>query len=383
MAKFNFSNRSKILPFFAIEMMQKANLLESRGNNIIHMDVGEPGFNTPKHVLSYIKKIINKSNFGYTEALGIPSLREAISLHYKYWYKQNVSPDCIGVTIGASSAFVLSLLAVFDVGDKVGIMSPYYPAYVNALKALGIEVVIIEGSIENSYQPTVSLLKKYSEIKGLIIASPSNPTGSVINKHHMSEISKWCIKNNIRIVSDEIYHGIEYESRSDTFLALNKDAIVINSFSKYFSMTGWRLGWMVAPKDIITVVEKLSMACFLCPPTISQMAAVKVFDDYSCLDKNVSVYKNNRNLLINVFEDMGLKTYAPPDGAFYLYLDVTKISDNSAKLALNLLNDIGISTTPGIDFDSKLGKNFIRFSYAASTVKITEAARRLQTWLKN
>ena len=382
MVDFNFSNRSNILPFVAMEMMQKANLLKSKGIDIIHMDVGEPGFNTPSHVLNYLKTIITKSNFGYTEALGRPELRKAISSHYKYWYKQNVDPECIGVTIGASSAFVLCLLAVFDVGDKVGIMSPYYPAYINALKALGIKVVVLEGDIDNSYQPTVSILKNYSNLKGLIIASPANPTGSIINKSNMLDISKWCSKNNIRIISDEIYHGIEYENRSNTFLSLNKNSIVINSFSKYFSMTGWRLGWIVAPKEIISIIEKLSMACFLCPPTISQMAAIKVFDDYSELDKNVSIYKKNRDLLVNVFEKIGLKNYASPDGAFYLYVDITSIAKDSSSLALSLLNDIGISSTPGVDFDKKLGKNFIRFSYAGSTKRIAEASQRIKNWIK-
>ena len=271
----------------------------------------------------------------------------------------------------------------FDVGDKVGIMSPYYPAYTNALKALGIEAVIIEGNINNGYQPTLSMLKNSSlELKGLIIASPANPTGSIIDNLEMLKISKWCGKNNIKMISDEIYHGIEYENRSNTVLSYDRKAIVVNSFSKYFSMTGWRLGWIIAPKSAIRILERLAMACFLCPPAISQLAAIKVFDNYDVLDKNVSVYKNNRDLLINLFEDIGLRNYAPPNGAFYLYVDITKISNNSADLALSLLKDVGVSCTPGIDFDRKYGKNFIRFSYGGPSDKVSEGAKRIKEWIK-
>ena len=383
LVKNNFSNRSNIAAFVAMEMMERANILESKGKDIIHMDVGEPGFNTPSHVLKYLESIIQESSYRYTEALGMPKLREAISLHYKLWYKEEVDPGCVVVTVGASGAFILSLLAFFDVGDKVGIMSPYYPAYTNALKALGIEVVIIEGNINNGYQPTLSMLKNSSlDLKGLIIASPANPTGSIIDNLEMLKISKWCGKNNIKMISDEIYHGIEYENRSNTVLSYDRKAIVVNSFSKYFSMTGWRLGWIIAPKSAIRILERLAMACFLCPPAISQLAAIKVFDDYDVLDKNVSVYKNNRDLLINLFEDIGLTNYAPPNGAFYLYVDITKISNNSADLALSLLKEVGVSCTPGIDFDRKYGKNFIRFSYGGPSDKVSEGAKRIKEWIK-
>jgi len=383
LVKNNFSSRSDIAAFVAMEMMERANILEAKGKDIIHMDVGEPGFNTPSHVLKYLESILQDSSYRYTEALGMPKLREAISLHYKLWYKEAVDPGCIVVTVGASGAFILSLLAFFDVGDKVGIMSPYYPAYTNALKALGIEGVIIEGNINNGYQPTLSMLKNSSlDLKGLIIASPANPTGSIIDNLEMLKISKWCGKNNIKLISDEIYHGIEYENRSNTVLSYDRKAIVVNSFSKYFSMTGWRLGWIVAPKSATRILERLAMACFLCPPAISQLAAIKVFDDYGVLDKNVSVYKNNRDLLINLFEDIGLGNYAPPDGAFYLYVDITKISNNSADLALSLLKDVGVSCTPGIDFDKKYGKNFIRFSYGGPSDKVLEGAKRIKEWIQ-
>ena len=384
MKKSDNSKRSNISPFVAMEMMAKANLLESKGKDVIHMDVGEPGFNTPNHVLDFVKSNIKEKNFGYTEALGMPELREQISIHYKYWYKKNIDPDCIAVTVGASGAFILSLLASFDVGDKVGIMRPYYPAYLNAMKALGLKVIVLDSSIEEGYQPSYEILKKTtSDLKGLVIASPANPTGSIIQKQQLKEVVEFCKSKNVRIISDEIYHGIEYDGFSNTLFSFNKNTLVINSFSKYFSMTGWRLGWILASKEIIKIIEKLSMAFVLCPPNISQLAAIKVFEDYEMLNKNVTIYKNNRDLLIDAFESVNLKNYAPPNGAFYIYLNINEVSNNSSILASRLLNEVGVSSAPGIDFDDKYGKNFIRFSYAGPTQKIKEGADRIKNWLKN
>jgi aspartate/methionine/tyrosine aminotransferase len=378
------SKRSKISPFLAINMLTRANKLKSEGKDIIHMDVGEPGFNTPSHILKYAKTIIEEKKVGYTEAIGIPALREKIVDHYNYWYGEKVKSECVAVTAGASGAFVLALLALFDPGDKVAIMTPYYPAYINALKALNIDIVYIEGVTENSYQPTLENLKNIkNNVKGLVIASPANPTGSVIKSDVLKKIAYWGKQNNITIISDEIYHGVEYGKPAETILRYNKNAIVINSFSKFFCMTGWRLGWLIAPKNIISTIEKLSMSLFLCPPTFSQLIAIKAFDNYSVLNKNVLIYKNNRDLLINAFEDMGFSKYAPPDGAFYLYIDVSKITDNSTELAIKLLKEAGVSSTPGTDFDYKLGYKFIRFSYAGSNKEIIEGAKRIYNWIKN
>ena len=377
------SKRSKISPFLAINMLTRANKLKSEGKDIIHMDVGEPGFNTPSHILKYAKTIIEEKKVGYTEAIGIPALREKIVDHYNYWYGEKVKSECVAVTAGASGAFVLALLALFDPGDKVAIMTPYYPAYINALKALNIDIVYIEGDTKSSYQPTLEKLKNISNnIKGLVIASPANPTGSVIKSDVLKKIANWSKENNVTIISDEIYHGIEYGKPSETILRYNKNAIIINSFSKIFCMTGWRLGWLIAPKNIISIIEKLSMSLFLCPPTFSQLIAVKAFDNYNLLNKNVLIYKSNRDLLINAFEDMGLSKYAPPDGAFYLYIDVSKVTNNSTELAIKLLKEAGVSSTPGTDFDSKSGYKFIRFSYAGSNKEIIEGAKRIDNWIK-
>jgi len=377
------SKRSNIAPFLAIDMLTKANDLKLKGQDIIHMDVGEPGASTPKHILKYAKEIIGKKKIGYTESIGIPELRYNVSEHYKFWYNQKVGTNCIAITSGASAAFVLALLAMFDPGDTIVMMTPYYPAYVNAIKALNLNVEFIEGEIKYGYQPTLEKLKSLKKkIKGIIIASPANPTGSILKNSQLKQIANWCKKNNKIIICDEIYHGIEYGKKSDTILRYNKEAIVINSFSKYFCMTGWRLGWIIAPTNIINIIEKLSMSLFLCPSTLAQLIATKAFDDYNILDKNVAIYKKNRDLLINFFEDIGLYNYAPPDGAFYLYVDISSISDNSSDLALRLLNETGVSLTPGKDFDYKSGNKYIRFSYGGSYRDITVAIQKINNWLK-
>ncbi len=377
------SKRSNIAPFLAIDMLTKANTLKSKGSNIIHMDVGEPGVSTPKHILEYAKEIIDKKNIGYTESIGIPELRFKISDHYNFWYGQEVTSDCIAVTAGASGAFILALLALFDPGDKIVIMTPYYPAYINVMKSLNLEIIYIDGEHQSSYQPTVEKLKKVqSDFKGVIIASPANPTGSVLKNTELKDIASWCKKNSKIIICDEIYHGIEYGTKSETVLRYNSDAVVINSFSKYFSMTGWRLGWLIAPENIIKVIEKLSMSLFLCPSTIAQIIAIKAFDDYNILNNNVANYKNNRDLLINFFEDLGFVRYAPVDGAFYLYLDVSHVTDNSRDFALKLLMEAGVSITPGEDFDYNLGKKYVRISYGGSNKDIVEGTKRISNWLK-
>ena len=377
------SRRSNILPFLAIDMLARANSLKSKGKDIIHMDVGEPGFKTPAHILEYAKTIIENKKIGYTESIGMPELRSKISDHYKYWYDEEVDSENIAVTAGASGAFLLTLLAIFDPGDTVAIMTPYYPAYVNALKALNINIIYLEGDIKTSYQPTVEKLESIKKnINGIIMASPANPTGSSINTDDLKKIANWSKKNKIAIISDEIYHGVEYGKFSETILKYNQDAIVINSFSKYFSMTGWRLGWLVAPKKIIDTIEKLSMSLFLCPPTFSQLIAIKAFEDYDILNKNVLIYKKNRDILTSSFEGIGFFKYAPPDGAFYLYIDVSNITDDSTDLAIKLLKEAGVSSTPGKDFDYNLGNKFIRLSYAGDHKEILEGAKRIISWIK-
>ena len=377
------SKRSNIKPFLAIEMLTKANKLKSQGRDIVHMDVGEPGLKLPDYLIKYIQSLLGKENIGYTESIGTPLLRDKISNHYEKWYEHKIEPTNIAVTSGASGAFVLALLALFDVGDEIAIMTPYYPAYVNTLKSLGLKIIFIEGDANHGFQPTLDLIKKNkTNLKGLVIASPANPTGSVLGRGEMILIAKWCKENNIKIISDEIYHGIEYEGKSDTILSHNENAVIINSFSKYFNMTGWRLGWMVASKEVINVVEKLSMALFLCPSNLAQKVAIKVINDYSILDKNILIYKKSRNLLIDKLKKVGLDNFSPTDGAFYLYLDVSKITSDSRNLALRLLYEAGVSCTPGHDFDYISGNKYLRFSYAGDYSEIKKAADRITNWVE-
>ena len=252
-----------------------------------------------------------------------------------------------------------------------------------AFKEINIDIVFIQGESKNSYQPTLDKLEIIKNtIKGIVVASPANPTGSIIKKSELKKIAKWSKVNKITIISDEIYHGVEYGKPSDTILRYNKDAIVINSFSKYFNMTGWRLGWIIATRNIINTIERLSMSLFLCPPTFSQLIAIKAFDNYDVLNKNVLIYKKNRDLLINSFEDMGFSKYAPPDGAFYLYIDVSKVTDNSKEFAIRLLKEAGVSSTPGKDFDYNLGSRFIRFSYGGGHKEVVEGAKRIKNWIQ-
>jgi len=382
MANF-LSKRSLIKPFLAIEMLTKANEKKLKDKNIINMDVGEPGIKIPDYLKKYIQSLIEKENIGYTESIGIPLLREKISQHYKTWYGTNITSSNVALTPGASGAFILSLLAIFDVGDNVAIMTPFYPAYVNTLKSFGLNIIFIKGKVEHGFQPTLKELKKIkNRVDGIIIASPANPTGSIIEKSEMILIAKWCKENNIKIISDEIYHGIEYEKKSDTIFSHNNNSIVINSFSKYFNMTGWRLGWIIASKEVIDVIEKLSMSLFLCPPNLSQLIALKVLDDNSILENNILIYKKNRDLLLNEFSSVGLTNFSPADGAFYIYLDVSKITNDSKSLAFELLDKIGVSCTPGYDFDYDNGGKYIRFSYAGEFNNIKEAAKRITNWLR-
>ena len=377
------SKRSGIKPFLAIDMLTQANKLKSKGKDIIHMDVGEPGIKPSKKLLKHIQHLIVKEDLGYTEPIGIPSLRHKIVEHYDRWYGSKIHQDNVAITSGASGAFVLSLLAAFDVGDEIAIMTPYYPAYINTLKALGLKINLLKGNVSNGFQPTLKILKEIkSNFKGLVIASPANPTGSIINKEEIVKIAHWCKKKNIKIISDEIYHGIEFESKSDTFFEYNNNALIINSFSKYFNMTGWRIGWIVAPKKVIQTIEKLSMALFLCPANLAQKVALYTIDDYSILEKNIKIYRKNRDFLIENFSKLGLNDYSPADGAFYLYLDVSKITTDSKSLALKLLNEAGVSCTPGYDFDDVDGHKYIRFSYAGEFNDVEKAASRISNWIK-
>ncbi len=361
--------------------MRAAHEREKAGDSIMHMEVGQPGTGAPQAVLDKLAQVMRDDRLGYTDAFGIPSLREAISHHCARAYGLNVPMTRIAVTTGSSGAFILAFLAAFDVGDRVALASPGYPAYRNILSALSIEVVEIPVGPETNFQPTPEhIMEIGGRLDGLIIASPSNPTGTMIDADGLSRLYACCAERGIRLVSDEIYHGITYNARAETVLRFGDDAIVVNSFSKYFSMTGWRLGWMIMPPDLIRATECLAQNLFISPPAISQHAGVAVFGCGAELDANVAEYARNRQLLLKELPEAGFNKLASADGAFYIYADVSDMTDDSAAFCQSMLDEAGVAATPGIDFDPGRGRHFVRFSFARNYADMEEAARRLIAW---
>ena len=376
------ADRGKLPPFIVMDVMKASAEREATGADVLHLEVGQPSTSAPKKVLEAAKLAITNDNLGYTVAFGLPELRERITRHYKLWYGVDISIDRVAVTNGSSAAFVLSFMASFNPGDRVAMVAPGYPAYRNILNALGIETIELQANLEHRFQPTVSLLKKIKgNIEGLIIASPSNPTGTMIDKRLMKELADYCKYEGIRLISDEIYHGITYGKASVSSLEIDPQSLVINSFSKYFSMTGWRLGWMIVPDDLIRPMECLSQNFFISAPTHSQLAAIAAFDSYDDAEANIKRYARNRSILMNELPSAGISNFAPADGAFYIYADVSNLTNSSNKFCKDMLNDIGVACTPGLDFDPLRGGSNIRLSFAGSEPDIVEACKRLKNWL--
>jgi aspartate/methionine/tyrosine aminotransferase len=376
------SRRGLVPPFIAMDVMRAANEREAAGHRVIHLEVGQPGTPAPPAVLDAARRALTEDRIGYTDALGIAPLREAIAAHYLAQYGVTVDPAEIVVTTGSSAAFQLAFLAAFEPGDRVALAAPGYPAYRNILTALGIEPVLIEVGENAHYQPNPDLLADIGGLAGLIVASPANPTGTMIAPDDLKRLYEYCRDRGIRLVSDEIYHGITYEAAAQTARAFGRDAIVINSFSKYYSMTGWQLGWMLVPPDLARSVECLAQNFYISPPGLSQLAALPVFGCRTELDAHVARYRANRDLLIDTMRRAGLTRFAPADGAFYLYVDVSDLTGDSQELCRRLLAETGVAITPGRDFDPIHGDSWVRLSFAGSAEDIAEAAQRLEAWLK-
>ena len=374
------SARGSVDPFIVMDVMEAASKKEKSGYEVIHLEVGQPGSLAPKMAAESVKNIISKSPMGYTVALGIPELREKIADLYLRWYNVQVEPERIIVTPGSSGAFILTFTGLFDVGDTVGVGSPGYPSYRQILKALSLNTNTIKTFNNNKFQPVVADIINNS-LDGLIVASPANPTGSMLNKNDLEKLITACKTKQTVFISDEIYHGIEYESRAVSALEVSDDCIVINSFSKYFSMTGWRLGWVVVPKNHIRQFERLAQNMFICAPHISQIAALGALDAYDELNLNLKTYETNRTMLIEELPKLGLKNFAPPDGAFYFYIDVSEYTDDSVTFAKSILDEVHVAITPGIDFDSERGLKTIRLSYACSTSDLKEGLKRLEKFM--
>ena len=371
-----FSSRSKIDSFIVMDVMEQARKEELLGRDIIHMEVGQPGTPAPSGAIRELTKKMNSESLGYTVALGIPELRKKISSLYKQWYGLDINPDRVIITSGSSGAFILAFTALFDTSDKVGIGAPGYPSYKQILRALDIEPVIIETNIENKFQISPNSINN-QELNGILVASPANPTGSMLDSNQLTQLIKKCHDNSISFISDEIYHGIEYQKKAVSALEITDDCYVINSFSKYFSMTGWRVGWMVVPEAHIRQVERLAQNMFICAPHSSQIAALGALNSVKELNQNLEVYKINRELLINGLKKAGFDKFAPPDGAFYVYADISKFSNDSLDFCKSMLKKGGVAITPGLDFDSIRGKQTIRFSYARTTDEIKEGIKRI------
>ncbi len=375
------SRRGAIPPFIVMDVMRRANERATRGDDVLHLEVGQPGTGAPVQVRTAAERALAEDRLGYTDASGLAPLRGRIAAHYQETYGVEVDPRRVVVTTGSSGAFVLSFLAAFDAGDRVAVASPGYPAYRNILAAVGIDVVNVAVGAETNFQPTPAVLDGIGgSLDGLVVASPANPTGTMIDGQGLGALAAYCAERGMRLVSDEIYHGITYESAAETALAFAADVIVVNSFSKYYAMTGWRLGWMVVPEALARSVECLAQNLFIAPPTLSQHAALAAFDCRDELDANVRRYARNRRILLEELPKAGFGHFARAEGAFYLYADVTDLTNDSEAFCGRMLAETAVAATPGIDFDPERGNRFVRFSFAGATEEIEEAARRLILW---
>jgi aspartate/methionine/tyrosine aminotransferase len=374
------SARSSVPPFHAMEMAGLATAREATGASVIHLEVGQPWSPAPAAVLAAATRALERDRIGYTNASGLLSLRTRIVGHYQDWYGVELDPAALVITAGASAGFTLAFLACFDPGDRVGVVEPGYPCYRNTLLALGVEPVAIAVGPESRWAPTPELLDRAGPLDGLVVASPSNPTGTVLARDRLAEVVDWCRAQNAQLISDEIYHGITYGRRAESALALSSDAVVVSSFSKYFSMTGWRLGWITAPPAVMEAVERFQQNLYICAPALSQHAAVAAFDCAEELDGHVARYAHNRQVLLEGLAAAGLTDRAAADGAFYVYADVSHLTDDSRLLCRRWLEEIGVTTGPGIDFDLARGHQFVRFSYSGHADDIAEGCRRLAAW---
>ncbi|MGE5145896.1 MAG: pyridoxal phosphate-dependent aminotransferase [Candidatus Eiseniibacteriota bacterium] len=376
------AGRGRIPPFIVMDMLREANELAAQGQDIVHLEIGQPGTGAPRAVIEAAKAALDADRLAYTDAFGVPALRQQIAGHYRQKYGRDVPIERIVVTTGSSAAFVLAFIAAFDPGDRVALAEPGYPAYKNILQALDIEPVGLPVGPDERFQPTPALLERAGKLDGLILASPSNPTGTMLETPVFQALVEHCRRHGIRLISDEIYHGITYDRPADTALAFTEDAVVINSFSKYYAMTGWRLGWMVVPEDLVRAVECLCQNLYISPPTLSQRAAIAAFDCAAELDGNVARYARNRALLLDGLPKIGLDRLAPADGAFYIYADVRHVTNDSHDFCRRMLEEAGVAAAPGVDFDTARGAAFVRFSFAGTTEEVARGLTRLGAWLK-
>ena len=350
---------------------------------MIHLEVGQPSTPAPRLVREAAASALESDVLGYTTPLGLPALREAISAHYESWYGVSIPVERVVATAGASGGCVLAFLSAFEPGDRVVVPSPGYPCYRNMLDAFGAEVIELGLDSSTGFVPTPAQLDAEmarERFAGLVLGSPANPTGTMLDENGLRELTAWCDRNGVRFISDEIYHGIWYDAAAPTAAAYSDTAIIINSFSKYFSMTGWRLGWMIVPDDFVETIVRLGANLFISPHSLSQIAAVDAFRAHDELQANVERYRENRRILLDGLPNVGLDRLAPADGAFYIYAAVDHLTDDSQALCSRWLDELSIAVTPGVDFDTVRGKDFVRFSFAGAPDDMHRALDRLATW---
>lgn len=374
-----FSSRGQVDPFIVMDVMEAARAAEAAGRHIIHMEVGQPSTPAPAGARKALAAMLEKDALGYTVALGLPELRRGIAALYARWYGVELNPERVVVTPGSSGAFLLAFSALFDAGDRVALGAPGYPSYRQILRAMSVTPVDILTKADNRYQPVPAEIP--ADVQGLIVASPGNPSGTMLGRPELAALMQAAAERGLGFVSDEIYHGLHYEDRAVSALEIGDEAYVINSFSKYFSMTGWRVGWMVVPEDHIRTVERLAQNMFICPPHASQVAALAALDCIDELEANRAVYAANRALMLAGLPRAGFDRIAPPDGAFYIYADVSDLTSDSRALAAEILEKAGVAVTPGLDFDPARGHRTLRFSYARQTADIEEGLARLAAFM--
>ncbi|MCW2218163.1 aspartate/methionine/tyrosine aminotransferase [Bradyrhizobium japonicum] len=379
------SRRSDVPPFMVMDVMAAAARIEAAGGHVIHMEVGQPATGAPKTAIAAAHAALEAGRIDYTSALGIPSLRERIARHYRDAYGCDVSPERVVVTTGSSGGFILAFLSMFAPGDRVAVTVPGYPPYRHILTALGCEPVLIETSNDTRHALTGEALlaaHRKAPLKGVLVGSPANPTGTMMSREALAGLIAAAEDAGIRFISDEIYHGLDYAFPAATAAALSEHALVINSFSKYFCMTGWRVGWMVVPEILVRPIERLQQNLSISVPSLSQIAAEAAFDGAAEMEEIKHGYQENRRILIEGLPKAGLSKFLPADGAFYLYADVSDFTSDSFEFAKQMLEQAHVAATPGLDFDPIHGRSFIRLSYARSAAEMREAVDRIAHWLK-
>ncbi|ODT60874.1 MULTISPECIES: aminotransferase class I/II-fold pyridoxal phosphate-dependent enzyme [Paracoccus] len=372
------SLRGQVDPFIVMDVMEAAARAEAAGRHIIHMEVGQPGTPAPLGARQALAGALEQP-LGYTVALGLPALRQGIADLYRLWYGVDLDPARVVVTPGSSGAFILAFSALFDAGDRVAMGYPGYPSYRQILRAMSLTPVGIPTRPEDRYQPRPGDLP--DDAQGLILASPGNPSGTVLTVPELSALTQAACARGMAVISDEIYHGLSYGDRCHSALEVTDEVLVVNSFSKYFSMTGWRVGWMVVPPDMIRTVERLAQNLFICPPHASQVAALAALDCTEEAEANRAVYAENRRLMLEGLPRAGFDRIAPPEGAFYIYADVSHLTDDSVAFAAEILDKAGVAVTPGLDFDPDRGRRTLRFSYARATADVAEGLARLTAFM--